>query len=252
MALKIDPDAAPLYEEIKPVQARFKNVIKQQSVEHMAQVLGSIFGSSPCLSSNYDKYHNSHETITWKIPILAPSIGAVFNAILNIHLDDDSNATHVDINDQWIYKALLPLGLKIELHGAWRGVLTYATKLIDKPTSSAQLPLFNLWDEAVLIEQLGWKLDEDEPATIFPVSEQQACFSRSAMQALFLQSSNVSQAWPNVAPFLNAVHVLVGIPEETEDWVPWASAIKQQFLMAPSTNALKLPGDLLDTAGLHI
>ena len=248
MAFKIDPDAVPLYKELKPVHAAFKKAIKQQPADHIIRILMSVFASTMDRVSVTDKSYNSHEDLVWVSPVRASSIGAVFNVKLTVHLDDDSNATSADMQDQWIYGALLPLGLKIELHEAWKHVLLHATRLI-KESMPEHVPLFNIWDEKTLIEHLGWLPNEDGTATVVAVDDTQAEVARHAIRALHNEAATVTKAWPNISPWLNAMQTLSTAPEDqsglsytnTLAWKEWSSNLKQIFLTSGLHDPVDLP-----------
>ena len=249
MAFKIDPDAALLYKQLRPVQSAFKKVIQQQSAENIVRVLSSVFASTFERFSVTDKNYNTHEDLAWTSPIRALSIGGVFNAKLTIHLDDDANVTSADMQDQWIYGALLPLYLKTELHDAWLGILLHATKLLKEPTVT-NIPLFNIWNETMLLENLGWISDEDDTTQISTISVVQAEVARHAMNALSKEPTAVIHAWPNLAPWLTTMQVLSTVPDSdvlarnqssTTAWQEWSYYAKKMHLTSGLSNPLELP-----------
>lgn len=250
MAFKVDPDAVPLYKEIKKVHAALNKAVKQQPAEHILRALMAVFGSTSYRSAQTDCNHNAYEDLDWKGPILARSIGAVFNAGLTVHLDDDSNATGVEMKDQWIYGALLPLGLKIDTHDAWKDVLLCAIERISGPPQP-HFELVNAWDEKILIENLGWVVDEDDSSKMDPVSEYQAETARCVVKALHTDPVASGLAWPTIGPWLHAMQMLLPPPEDsasleslsnrTADWEPWASSLKKMYLTAGTQPAIELP-----------
>ena len=185
MAFKIDPDAASLYKELRPIHSAFKKAIKQESAEKIARVFDSVFGSVYSRFSVTDKHLNTHEDVVWVSPIRALSISAVFNAKVTVHLDDDANATSADMQDQWIYGALLPLTLKMDLHDAWKDILIHCAQLLSKPLPKDVL-LFNVWDEKMLIESLGWLPDEGPADQGLPVNDQQYAVFENSLAHLSL------------------------------------------------------------------
>ena len=251
MAFKVDPDAAPLYKDIKKMHAALNKAVKQQPVEHVLRALMSVFGSTSYRCTMTDKNSNDYEDVNWSGPILARSIGAVFNASITVHLDDDSNATGVDMQDQWLYGALLPLGLKIELHDSWKEVLQCVTERISGPTQP-HFELFHTWDEKTLVENLGWVPDEDDFSKVDPVNEHQAETARCVVKALHTDPDLSGLAWPAVAPWLHAMQMLSPPPEDsasleslgnrTVDWEPWASSLKRMYLTS-NTQTIVLPAE---------
>jgi hypothetical protein len=251
MAFKIDPDAAPLYIEIKSIHRFFKKAVENKPIDHIHRVLSSVFGSSSHSSFN-GIGQNDQDNMSWQTPIQAKSIGAVFNAGLMVQINYDGNAIGVVMQDQWIYGALLPLGLKLELHSSWKQILLHTAELIKAPVQPNYTAI-NLWPENILIEHLGWAPEEDGSQDISSVTEHQAEVARHTMRALHLYPEMSSHAWPNVAPWLHAMQSLSAAPEDTQvfesmdnrtvDWEPWASNLKQVFLTSHSR--VELPEDFV-------
>ena len=246
MAFRIDPDAIPLYKELKPVHARLKKALKDKSSTHVEKCLSSVFGSSLDRSAVTDKDYNTHEAMSWMCPIPARSIGAIFQASAVVHLDDDSNTTHLVMKDNWIYGALLPLGLKIDLHTAWMKQLGYVIETL-KQTPGQRLPAFNVWDQKTMIEHIGFCMGEDARgnATIFEVSPPEALALRSAVNLLLQEPERAMHKWPDFAPWLNAMQTLTPSPaldhQDTKSWQSWADTLKNIYLHDSANSAIALP-----------
>lgn len=248
MPFRIDPDAAPLYKEIKPLHSQFKKAMKGKSVARVLDCLKTIFGSHCSRYNMTDNNHNDHEEISWCCPVLAKSIGAIFETSVIVHLDDDSNFTHLVVNDKWIYGALLPLSLKMDLHSAWVEQLNHVTEMLNTK-SSAKQSYFNVWDENTTLERLGLRMDNgpDGEQVVFLDSPAEALALRAAMGFLQTESARATAYWPALAPWLNAMQTLDPAPDPLSDlnnielWQAWSSLLKGIYLQKNQQPTMELP-----------
>ena len=249
MPSKIDPDAKPLYKELTALHKALKKAIQEQPADYVSRVLNSVFASAVDRYPMMDANQNYHDALIWTSPI-----GVGFKTQMVIHLNDDSNVTHINIEDRWMYSALLPLGLKIELHDYWKNILIRTVQLFNTPTSN-QIPVFNIWPENDVIKQLGWVLDEDNEAaaSIESIDERQAEVARHVIQTLQTEPIASKEIWPNLAPWLCAMQTLAPPPEEpttpsshsfnVSDWQDWSTHLRNVFLNQRKTTELLLPDE---------
>lgn len=256
MAFKIDPDAVPLYKEIKLVHAAFKKAVKNKTADHVRLALVSVFGSACSGFTNYSG-NLMREELTWRCPFVANSIGAVFNVSLTLHLDDDQNVSDVVMGDNWVYGALLPLGLKIDCHDEWKRTLLHIIDCVKRPEHT-QHAMCNMWPEKILIEQLGWLPDADNPTAISAVSEYQSDVADHTMHAVNLEPSATKAHWPNLTPWLHAMQALAPPPKDCTvavtledaavDWEPWSTQLKGVYLAGLGLEATVLPAEFSTAA----
>lgn len=230
--MAIDPDAVVLHKEIKTKHTKLKNALKGLHAQDIKAFLDSIFGSSSDQYSVTSHNYITSEAITWESP-LQSSIGAVFNAKIKIHLNDDMECTHVDFEDKWIYGALLPLSIKLNLHEEWSAVLNHVcaiskTKATDKP-----LPFHNMWKESILLDYMSFG-SEDASASF---SSQDAWALKASMTALHEDPKGAYAQWPNFAPWLHAMETLSPAPPcedrnshyVVEAWQEWGATIRTLY-----------------------
>lgn len=248
MPFRIDPDAAPLYKEIKPLHAQFKKAMKGKSAVHFLECLKTVFGSQFDRYNMTDSNHNEHEEISWCCPVPAKSIKAIFDLSVVIHLDDDSNFTQLVVNDKWIYGALLPLSLKMDLHSAWMEQLNHVTEMLNAKPSAKQ-SYFNVWDENTTLERLGLHMDNDTDGkqVVLLDSPAEALALRSAMGFLQTESARAMTVWPALAPWLNAMQTLEPAPNPLADscnvelWQAWSNLLKGIYLQKNQQSTMALP-----------
>lgn len=233
--MPIDPDAVVLHKEIKTKHTQLKKALKGLHSDDITKCLHSVFGSSCDHSTVTDNNYNTSEVISWMGPIES-NIGAIFNAKMDIHLNDDSECTHVDMNDKWIYGAMLPLSLKLDLHEEWSKLLGYLSVMLTSKAYERHMPLHNVWQEQPLLGYMNFD-SEERPGEF---SSQDAWALKATMQALHEDSATATQVWPNLAPWLHAMETLDPAPDcakrdgpyVLDQWTTWGQNIRQMYYTA--------------------
>lgn len=248
MPFRIDPDAAPLYKELKPLHTQLKKAMKGKSAARVLECLNTVFGSNFDRYNMTDRNHNEHEEISWCCPVLAKSIGAIFEASVIVHLDDDSNFTQLVMHDKWIYGALLPLSLKMDLHSAWIEQLNHVTNMLNAVPSTKQ-SYFNVWGETAMLERLGFQMEnvlDGEPAVLV-ATPPEALALRAAMGFLQVEPARANNVWPALASWLNAMQTLAPAPDplfslnNIELWQAWSTSLKSVYLQKGKQSTMALP-----------